>query len=132
MNDISRYLQQVRSYLPGGKKENQWVLNQLQDRINETLQDPSYEKLVEAFGAPESLAAEQIANIPPEKIAKEIHLVHWIKKMVLIFIAILLILFSALAILEYIDGHASAQGQISEGGIVIEQSSSQVSHARKE
>lgn len=117
MNDLAKYLREVRSCLPGTRKQTRGVTDLLQSSLLADAGDLSYAQLVERFGTPAALAATQIETMPAIEIAEKVRFQNWLKKTIVIVAAVLILLVAGLCMAEYIDGHRSAHGQITEGPV---------------
>ena len=114
MNDLAKYLREVRSCLPGTRKQTRGVTDLLQSSLLADAGDLSYAQLVERFGTPAALAATQIETMPAIEIAEKVRFQNWLKKTIVIVAAVLILLVAGLCMAEYIDGHKSTQGSISK------------------
>jgi len=119
MSDAAKYMRRVRSCLPGTRKQTAWICEQVRNSLDTDISQLSYAEIVDRLGTPESLAAEQIESMPPMEIAEKMRLQNWIKKLVLVIAATIIILLAGLVVMEYVDARESTRGRLYEDGITI-------------
>lgn len=121
MNDLTKYLRKVSTYLPGTKKQTQGIIKLLKEDVLSDAANLSFDQIVERFGTPAAMAATQIEIMPALEIAEKVRFQKWLKKIIVIVAAALIMLFAGLCIAEFIDAHHSAEGESKRGNIEIEQ-----------
>ena len=112
MNFTKQYLQKVSNSLPGSKKQKRWVLKRIEEDICLHLPNGDYSKIVETWGTPEELAAQQIETMAPLEIAQKLKLQNWVKKWLLIVAICIIVVLSALVVAAYLDAHQSVNGKL--------------------
>ena len=139
MNDLTKYLRKVSTYLPGTKKQTQGIIKLLKEDVLSDAANLSFNQIVERFGTPAAMAATQIEIMPKPpvgtnpampalEIAEKVRFQKWLKKIIVIVAAALIMLFAGLCIAEFIDAHHSAEGESIKGNIKIEQTWEDNSH----
>lgn len=128
MNDLTKYLRKVSTYLPGTKKQTQGIIKLLKEDVLSDAANLSFNQIVERFGTPAAMAATQIEIMPALEIAEKVRFLKWLKKIIVIVAAALIMLFAGLCIAEFIDAHHSAEGESIKGNIEIEQTWEDNSH----
>ena len=117
MNDMQKYLRQVKRCLPGTKEQKIWILDQVRAQIMESPTPLSYTGILEFVGPPEQVAATQIEALPALQIAQSVRRDFWIKRVVISFLALLLILITIALTVAVIDTHKQSHGDPYEGTI---------------
>lgn len=128
MNDLTKYLRKVSTYLPGTKKQTQGIIKLLKEDVLSDATNLSFDQIVERFGTPAAMAATQIEIMPALEIAEKVRFQKWLKKIIVIVAAALIMLFAGLCIAEFIDAHHSAEGESIKGNVEIEQTWEDNSH----
>ena len=128
MNDLTKYLRKVSTYLPGTKKQTQGIIKLLKEDVLSDAANLSFNQIVERFGTPAAMAATQIEIMPALEIAEKVRFQKWLKKIIVIVAAALIMLFAGLCIAEFIDAYHSAEGESIKGNIKIEQTWEDNSH----
>ncbi len=117
MNDMQKYLRQVKRCLPGTKEQKVWILDQVRAQIMESPTPLSYTGILEFVGPPEQVAATQIEALPALQIAQSVRRDYWIKKFIAVFLALVILIFSVALIIAVSDAHKQVQGSFYEGTI---------------
>lgn len=117
-----RYLRNVKSCLPGSRRERRIILNHIQEAMDVFLSenpDACYDEMKSRFGDPQQIAASHIEGKEPEELLKRLR----IKKRVLgaVFAVAVLILAMWLGYLAicFQEVEKSADGYLVEGEIAI-------------
>ena len=105
MNDTKKYLRAVRQCLPGIGKENAFILEQIREQIEAVPKNLTYSEIVDFIGTPEKVAAAQIENMAPSELVKRIRVQNWIKKIIILVAAVILVMFTAVCVAELIAGN---------------------------
>ena len=121
MNDAAKYIRQVRSSLPGTRKQTAWIADQIRNSLGSEFSALSYAEIVDRLGTPEALAAEQIDAMPAVEIAEKVRLQNWLKKVILAVACVVIILLAGLMIAEYVDARKSVRGNLYEEEIIVGQ-----------
>lgn len=119
MNDAAKYIRQVRSCLPGTRKQTAWITDQIRGSLGDDFSALSYAEIVDRLGTPEALAAEQIEAMPAAEIAEKVRLQNWIKKVILAVACTIVILLAGLIVVEYVDASKDVRGELREEEIII-------------
>lgn len=119
MSDAAKYIRQVRSSLPGTRKQTAWIADQIRNSLGSEFSALSYAEIVDRLGTPETLAAEQIDAMPAVEIAEKVRLQNWLKKVILAVASAIVILMTGLIVAEYVDASKQVQGKLREEGIII-------------
>ena len=117
---MKKYLRQVRHCLPGDREQKKWILDQVQAQIRDCPPDITYSELVDSIGQPEAVAATQIESLPALQVAQNIRRDFWIKRIIITFLTLTVVIFTIATVIAVVDAHKSMHGEISEKGIVIE------------
>ncbi|MBR6351875.1 MAG: hypothetical protein IKR93_06095 [Firmicutes bacterium] len=112
MNDLTKYLRKVSTYLPGTKKQTQGIIKLLKEDVLSDAANLSFDQIVERFGTPAAMAATQIEIMPALEIAEKVRFQKWIKKLIIVIASIIILLFAGLCIAEYVDAYNASHGQI--------------------
>ena len=112
MSDAAKYIRQVRSSLPGTRKQTAWIADQIRNNLGSDFSALSYAEIVDRLGTPEALAAEQIEAMPAAEIAEKVRLQNWLKKVILAVACVVIILLAGLMIAEYVDARKSVRGKL--------------------
>ena len=112
MSDAAKYIRQVRSSLPGTRKQTAWIADQIRNSLGSEFSALSYAEIVDRLGTPEALAAEQIEAMPAAEIAEKVRLQSWLKKVILAVACVVIILLAGLMIAEYVDARKNVRGNL--------------------
>ena len=112
MSDAAKYIRQVRSSLPGTRKQTAWIADQIRNNLGSDFSALSYAEIVDRLGTPEALAAEQIEAMPAAEIAEKVRLQCWLKKVILAVACVVIILLAGLMIAEYVDDRMYVRGKL--------------------
>ena len=112
MSDAAKYIRQVRSSLPGTRKQTAWIADQIRNSLGSEFSALSYAEIVDRLGTPEALAAEQIEAMPAAEIAEKVRLQSWLKKVILAVACVVIILLAGLMIAEYVDASKNVRGNL--------------------
>ena len=119
MSDAAKYIRQVRSSLPGTRKQTAWIADQIRNSLGSEFSALSYAEIVDRLGTPEALAAEQIDAMPAVEIAEKVRLQNWLKKVILAVACVVIILLAGLMIAEYVDASKKVRGNLYEEEITV-------------
>ena len=112
MSDAAKYIRQVRSSLPGTRKQTAWIADQIRNSLGSEFSALSYAEIVDRLGTPEALAAEQIEAMPAAEIAEKVRLQNWLKKVILAVACVVIILLAGLMIAEDVDARKNVRGNL--------------------
>ncbi len=119
MSDAAKYIRQVRSSLPGTRKQTAWIADQIRNSLGSEFSALSYAEIVDRLGTPETLAAEQIDAMPAVEIAEKVRLQNWLKKVILAVACVVIILLAGLMIAEYVDAKEVVRGELYKEEITV-------------
>ena len=117
--NMKKYLRQVGRCLPGNKEQKKWILDQVQAQIRDCPPDMTYPELVAFIGEPEAVAAAQIESLPALQVAQAIRRDFWLKRIIVTFLAVVIVLFSIALTIAVIGALKSANGTIVREDIKI-------------
>ena len=118
--NMKKYLRQVRCCLPGNKEQKKRILDQVQAQIKDCPPDMTYPELVAFIGEPEAVAAAQIESLPALQVAQDIRRDFWIKRIIVAFLAVVIVILAVALTVAVVDAHKSAYAAVVEGDITIE------------
>ena len=116
---LSRYLREVKAYLPVSGKMKRWISESIELSCAEKLgENPGYNSIVAAFGAPEEAAAGYIESAGTTELLKAFRTRR--QTSIAVIAAITIILVSWAAALTWAVQRTES---IAEGGVVISEPS---------
>ena len=121
MKAINKYLREVKKYLPGSKKEKQWILEQIRTQILSFPEDLDYSGIVEKCGLPKQVAVTQVASIPPEDLIEFVRAGNRVLKSVAMALVVVVALVCLSLVIALLDYHVAAHYHIVEGEAIVEE-----------
>ena len=111
--DIEKYLSQVKSYLPCRNADKTAILEDIRQAIldfTENSDIQSIDDIYKRFGTPEEIARSYLSDADPKKISKAFN----IKKIILIAVIAVIIIYIFTMIYVILDAHNVTHGYFVE------------------
>ncbi len=116
--ELKKYYAEISKAILCDKKQKTAFLAELKSNVGEYLsaeEDAKIENVISAFGTPEEIAKSFMENSSPALMKKKLD----IKKYILIFLAMALLIYLVFVIVSLIDVHTEAHGYLDEGIMMI-------------
>ncbi len=112
-NEIKEYIKAVKKQIVCPTAESRQMLRELQANVSDFVQenpDADMVQIVEQFGTPEEIAKAYIADTEPKNIKKAVN----IRKLIVIAIVAIIIIYLAIMLFVVCDAHNETHGYFVE------------------
>lgn len=118
--DVKKYLKDIKLLFPVFSKDEKIYFARLKEQILKENDDITYDECIEKYGDPVEIISEYYEEIDTENIIKKIKKQHFLKKVFIIVICLIMVTFCFKSYLIYKDYRESRNSKIDEIESTIE------------